>query len=113
MECVARAKSGRRARRSVLLAFPLLLGLFLRLETHLLDLDVEVGLYVISLASKTWKPIHEGERWTYPSEELHEVEERHPQFGRQELLREDGVHGRRHPCDLRERNVNIVRGGRY
>ena len=36
----------------------------------------------------------------YPAEELHEVEERHPQLRRQELLREHRVDGRRHPSEL-------------
>ena len=37
---------------------------------------------------------------THPAEELHEVEERHPQLRRQELLREHRVDGRRHPGEL-------------
>lgn len=42
-----------KGRRSILLALPFLLGLLLRLETHFLELGVEVGLHAGKLFMST------------------------------------------------------------
>ena len=83
----------------VLLVFLVLLRLRFRLQPHLLQLGVEVGLLVH--LGQSWGPFIETlVRATYSGEELHEVEERHPHLRREELLGEDGVQRGGHPCDL-------------
>lgn len=84
---------------SVLLGLLVLLGLRRGLDLHPLDFGVEVCLCGVESDVDNFRRSYSSVS-TYPCQELHEGEERHPQFCGQELLGQDGVDRGGHPRHL-------------